>query len=79
MTIENVIEIRHLEMTRDEEEVLVQMVMFFNDMGWIDDSTQGAYDTLFDKITDPEPSDYSFFDKEQYRYCLLYTSDAADE
>jgi len=27
MTIENVIEIRHLDMTRDEEEVLVQMVM----------------------------------------------------
>ena len=66
MTIENVIEIRHLDMTRDEEEVLVQMVMFFNDMGWIDESTQDAYDSLFDKITDPEPSDYSFYDKEEY-------------
>ena len=66
MTIENVIEIRHLDMTRDEEEVLVQMTMFFNEMGWIDESTQSAYDSLFDKITDPEPSDYSFYDKEHY-------------
>ena len=66
MTIENVIEIRHLDMTRDEEEVLVQMVMFFNDMGWIDESTQSAYVSLFEKITDPEPSDYSFYDKEHY-------------
>ena len=64
MTIENVIEIRHLDMTRDEEEVLVQMVMFFNDMGWIDESTQSAYDSLFEKITDPEQSDYSFLDRD---------------
>ena len=42
------------------------MVMFFNDMGWIDESTQSAYDSLFEKITDPEPSDYSFYDKEHY-------------
>ena len=66
MTIENVIEIRHLDMTRDEEEVLVQMVMFFNDMGWIDESTQDAYDSLCEKISEPEPSDYSFYDKEEY-------------
>ena len=67
MTIKDTIEIRHLDMTRDEEEVLVQMTMFFNDMGWIDESTQSAYDSLFDKITDPEPSDYSFYDKEDYK------------
>ena len=67
MTIKDTIEIRHLDMTRDEEEVLVQMTMFFNDMGWIDESTQSAYDSLFDKITDPEPSDYSFNDKEDYK------------
>ena len=67
MTIKDTIEIRHLDMTRDEEEVLVQMTMFFNDMGWIDESTQSAYDSLFDKITDPEPCDYSFFNKEDYK------------
>ena len=66
MTIKDTIEIRHLDMTRDEEEVLVQMTMFFNDMGWIEDSTLDAYDSLCEKISEPEPSDYSFYDKEQY-------------
>ena len=66
MDFKDTVEIRHLDMTRPEEEVIVQMMMFFNDMGWIDESTQSAYDSLFEKITDPEPSDYSFYDKEQY-------------
>ena len=66
MDFKETVEIRHLDMTRPEEEVIVQMMMFFNDMGWIDESTQDAYDSLCEKISEPEPSDYSFYDKEQY-------------
>ena len=57
---------RTLTVSEAEESVLVEMVMFFNDMGWINEESQSAYDSLFDKITDPEPSDYSFYDKEHY-------------
>ena len=57
---ERTIEIRHLDMTLPEEEVIVQMMMFFNDMGWIDESTQDAYDSLSEKISEPEPTDYSW-------------------
>ena len=45
MDFKDTVEIRHLDMTRPEEEVIVQMMMFFNDMGWIDESTQDAYDS----------------------------------
>ena len=57
---ERTIEIRQLFMTMPEEEVIVQMMMFFNDMGWIDESTQDAYDSLCEKIGEPEPCDYSW-------------------
>jgi hypothetical protein len=46
-------------MTEPEESVLVEMVSFFNDMGWINDDTQNAYDSLVDKVCDPSPFDYS--------------------
>ena len=59
MTIENVIEIRHLDMTRDEEEVLVEMVMFFNDMGWINEESQTEYDSLVEKICEPAFWEYN--------------------
>ena len=59
MTIENVIEIRHLDMTRDEEEVLVEMVMFFNDMGWINEESQTDYDSLVEKICEPAFWEYN--------------------
>ena len=55
---ERTIEIRQLWMTMPEEEVIVQMMMFFNDVGWIDESTQDAYDSLCEKISEPEPCDY---------------------
>ena len=45
-------------MTEPEEEVIVQMARFFIDNGWIDDSTQDAFDTLIDKICEPAPWDY---------------------
>ena len=50
---------RSLDVTELEESVLVEMVTFFNDMGWINDDTQDAYDTLVDKICDPSPFEYS--------------------
>ena len=46
-------------MTEPEEAVLVEMVAFFNDIGWINDSSQDAYDSLVDKVCDPSPFDYS--------------------
>nr|BAR31216.1 hypothetical protein [uncultured Mediterranean phage uvMED] len=45
-------------MTEDEETVLGDMISFFNDMGWIDDSTQEAYDSLCEKYCEPSPFDY---------------------
>ena len=51
--------IRTIRVTEDEESVLVEMILFFNDMGWVNDSTQADYDTLSDKICDPSPFDYS--------------------
>ena len=39
---------RTLTMTEPEEEVIVQMARFFIDNGWIDDSTQDAFDRLID-------------------------------
>ena len=36
-------------MTEDEECVLGDMISFFNDMGWINESTQEAYDSLCEK------------------------------
>ena len=50
--------LRTITMTEPEESVLVEMMQFFNDMGWINDSTQSAYDSLCDKIADPSPFDY---------------------
>jgi len=51
--------LRTITMTEPEESVLVEMVSFFNDMGWINDDTQNAYDSLVDKVCDPSPFDYS--------------------
>ena len=45
-------------MTEDEECVLGDMISFFNDMGWINESTQEAYDSLCEKYCEPSPFDY---------------------
>ena len=50
--------LRTLTMTEDEECVLGEMVSFFNDMGWINESTQDAYDSLVEKYCEPSPFDY---------------------
>ena len=50
---------RELNMTEPEESVLVQMASYFLDMGWIDDDTEDAFDSLVEKICEPAPWDYS--------------------
>ena len=50
---------RTIEFTEAQQDVIVEMITFFNDMGWINDDTQDAYDTLVDKICDPSPFEYS--------------------
>ena len=50
---------RTLTCTEPEEEVLVQMARYFIDMGWIDDETETAFDSLIEKICEPAPWDYS--------------------
>jgi len=50
---------RQINLTESEENVLVQMAMFFNDLGSPDEFDQDAYNSLFEKITDPSPFDYS--------------------
>ena len=44
---------RKLSITEAEESVLVEMIGFFNDMGWINDESQTDYETLTDKICEP--------------------------
>ena len=48
-----------LNMTEPEESVLVQIASYFLDMGWIDDDTEDAFDSLVEKICEPAPWDYS--------------------
>ena len=50
---------RELNMTEPEESVLVQMASYFLDMGWIDDDSEQAFDSLVEKICEPAPWDYS--------------------
>ena len=50
---------RSLSITEAEESVLVEMIGFFNDMGWINDSTQTDYDSLTDKICEPAFWEYN--------------------
>ena len=51
--------LRELNMTEPEESVLVKMATYFLDMGWIDDETEAAFDSLVEKICEPAPWDYS--------------------
>ena len=50
---------RTLVITEVEEEVLVTMAKFFMDNGWIQQETEAGFDTLFEKICEPAPWDYS--------------------
>ena len=51
--------LRELNMTEPEESVLDKMATYFLDMGWIDDDTEDAFDSLVEKICEPAPWDYS--------------------
>ena len=50
---------RTLTMNEGEESVLVEMAKYFIDMGWINDESEDAFDTLIEKICEPAPWDYS--------------------
>ena len=45
--------IRNLRITEEQESVLVEMISFFNDNGWINEENQTDYDDLAEKICDP--------------------------
>jgi len=52
--------VRRLTLTEQEETALVNAILFIQDLGLpphLEEDT--AFHSLFDKITDPEPSDYS--------------------
>ena len=50
---------RKLSITEAEESVLVEMIGFFNDMGWINDESQADYDTLCEKVCEPAFWEYN--------------------
>ncbi len=49
---------RNLLISESEEEVLAQMAVFFSDLGLPDEFDQDAFNSLFEKITEPSPFDY---------------------
>ena len=51
--------LRSLSITEQEETVLVEMIQFFNDMGWINDESQADYDTLCEKNCEPAFWEYN--------------------
>ena len=44
---------RTLTISEAEESVLVEMVSFFNDNGWINEESSTEYDSLCEKICEP--------------------------
>ena len=50
---------RTLTVSEAEESVLVEMVMFFNDMGWINEESSSDYDSLVEKICEPAFCEYN--------------------
>ena len=50
---------RTIEFTEDQQDVIVEMISFFNDMGWINEETQGTYDEVVDLICDDSPFEWS--------------------
>ena len=51
-------DMRNIQLTEPEETVLAQMAVFFSDLGLPDDFDQDAFNSLFEKITEPSPFDY---------------------
>ena len=50
---------RTLTISEAEENVLVEMIQFFNDNGWINEESQTEYDSLVDKICEPAFWEYN--------------------
>ena len=50
---------RNTQLTESEETALVQMAMFFTDLGTPDEIDSEAFESLTDKIFEPSPFDYS--------------------
>ena len=50
---------RTLTISEAEETVLVEMIQFFNDMGWINEESQNEYDTLCEKVCEPAFWEYN--------------------
>tara|TARA_Y100001938_G_C7745174_1_gene261212 strand:+ start:284 stop:472 length:189 start_codon:yes stop_codon:yes gene_type:complete len=50
---------RTIEFTEDQQNVIVEMISFFNDMGWINEETQDTYDEVVDLICDDSPFEWS--------------------
>ena len=45
--------IRNLRITEEQESVLVEMIQYFNDCGWINEESSADYDSLAETICDP--------------------------
>ena len=50
---------RTLTISEAEESVLVEMIQFFNDNGWINEGSQNEYDTLCEKVCEPAFWEYN--------------------
>ena len=51
--------VRTLTITEAEETALVDMIKYFNDLGWINDSNIDEYESLSEKICEPAFWEYS--------------------
>ena len=50
---------RTLTITEAEETALVEIIRYFNDMGWVNPDSQTDYDSLTDKICEPAFWEYN--------------------
>ena len=50
---------RTLTISEAEENVLVEMVQYFNDLGWINEETVSDYESLTEKICEPAFWEYN--------------------
>ena len=48
-----------LSITEAEETALVEMIQYFNDLGWINEENVADYDTLCEKICEPAFWEYN--------------------
>ena len=51
--------VRTLSITEAEETALVEMIQYFNVLGWINEENVADYDTLCEKICEPAFWEYN--------------------